>query len=71
MNCLQKFAEHPVSHSESQSLQTRSLLSLLDGPVKHHVILITVHDFVRVQLHSGITNPLQVIDWMALPAHVL
>src|ERR1700749_174849 len=39
------FAGHPVSHPESESFQICSLLFALDGPVKHHVILVTVRDF--------------------------
>src|SRR6185312_4145320 len=55
----------PAVFSESR---TRVMMRPVDGPIKHRVILITVRNFVRVQLGFDLTQPLQAADWLTFPS---
>ena len=50
---------------------TRIFKQTLDGPVDHHVIPITLRNFVQVQLGYDLNQPLCVADWLTFPSHAL
>ena len=50
---------------------TRIFKQTLDGPVDHRVILITLRNFVQVQLGYDLNQPLCVADWLTFPSHAL
>ena|SRR3981081_2015719 len=66
------FLEFPVHLPDPQDrLRTRFMMPILEGPVKHRVIPITLHAFVRGQLRYDLDQPLQVVDWLTFPSHSL
>ncbi len=50
---------------------TRIFKQTLDGPVDHHVIPITLRNFVQVQLGYDLNQPLCIADWLTFPSHAL
>lgn len=66
------FSGFDVSWSDAPAEpRTRIMLRLVDGPIKHRVIPITLRDFVRIQLGYDLTQPLQAADWLTFPSHSL
>src|SRR5581483_12205654 len=65
------FAGYPVSFPTPAGPGIRAMTRPLAGPVKHRVILITVRDFVRIQLRYDLTQTLEVADWLTFPSHAL
>jgi hypothetical protein len=65
------FAGYPVSLPAPVEPRTRVMTRPLAGPVKHRVIAITVHDFMRIQLGYDLTQPLEATDWLTFPSHAL
>lgn len=52
-------------------LRTRFMLPILEGPVQHRVIPLTLRAFVRGQLRYDLAQPLQAVDWLTFPSHSL
>lgn len=71
MQLSETFDDFPVSFPTPTELKMRSMMRSLIGPVKHRIIPITVHNFVRVQLGYDLTQPLEVADWLTFPSHTL
>lgn len=66
------FSGFPVSFpAVSSEPRTRIMKRSVDGPVNHHVIPITVRNFVRVQLGYDLAQPLQAADWLTFPSYAL
>ncbi|GHO46628.1 DUF4037 domain-containing protein [Ktedonospora formicarum] len=63
------FASFSVAFTMSK--EPRIARRPLTGPIKHHVIPITVRNFVRVQLGYDLNQPLEVADWLTFPSHAL
>ncbi len=65
------FASFPVSFPDPLSPALRIMTRPLAGPITHRIIVITVRDFVRVQLGYDLTQPLEAADWLTFPSHAL
>jgi hypothetical protein len=65
------FANFPVSFPAPVSPEIRVMTRPLAGPVKHRIITITVHDFVRIHLGYDLAQPLEAVDWLTCPSHRL
>ena len=66
------FADFPVDlPADPDEPRAHIMKSPVDGPVNHRVTLITLHDFVRIQLGYDLNQPLSMADWLTFPSHAL
>ncbi len=65
------YAGFPVSLPESRPSGVRGLQRVLEGPIKHHVICITVREFLGVHIGYEKTEPLEPAEWLTIPSHAL
>lgn len=65
------FADFSVSFPDPLSPRLRIMTRPLPGPIKHRIIVITVRNFVRVQLGYDLAQPLEAADWLTFPSHAL
>jgi hypothetical protein len=65
------FAGFAVSMPMPTESRVEVMLRPVSGPIKHRVIPITVHNFIRVQLGFDLTQPLTAADWLAFPSYAL
>lgn len=52
-------------------LRIRFMMPVLEGPIQHRVIPITLRAFVRGQFGYDLDQPLQAVDWLTFPSHSL
>ena len=64
------FAGFPVSFPIAENPKMRAMMRPMSGSINHHVIPITLRDFVRIQSGYDIAQPLHVTDWLTIPSHV-
>ncbi|KAJ4150076.1 hypothetical protein LMH87_010842 [Akanthomyces muscarius] len=55
----------------SSSVRSMELANAMDGPVKHHVVPMTVRRFGELQLGCDATKGLSVAQWLSIPSHAL
>ncbi len=66
------FLGFPIHLPDPQDrLRTRFMMPVLEGPVQHRVIPITLRAFVGSQLGYDLNQPLQTVDWLTFPSHSL
>lgn len=53
------------------SVRSMELVNAMDGPVKHHVMPMTVREFSKLQLGCDATEELSEAQWLSIPSHAL
>ncbi|KAH8901326.1 hypothetical protein GQ53DRAFT_740324 [Thozetella sp. PMI_491] len=65
------FLGFPVSHPDAHPFWLRGMQRELEGPIKHHVVVLPVREFLRVQIGHDKLAPLKPTEWLATPSHAL
>lgn len=55
----------------TSSVRSMELVNAMDGPVKHHVMPMTVREFSELQLGCDATEELSAAQWLSIPSHAL